>query len=93
MHNIIVRFASFPPQLKQINQDHIKISFIEENAQCLRAKSYTQHSTSHRLNAFYFLSRSLRRCFTFSQLNVLPLRKKFINIAIGPEAIQKSLCR
>ncbi len=39
MHNIIVRFASFPPQLKQINQDHIKISLIEENALCERLRS------------------------------------------------------
>lgn len=51
MHNIIVRFASFPPQLKQINQDHIKISFIEENAQCLLSEEL--HTTSHHLNAFY----------------------------------------
>lgn len=50
MHNIIVRFASFPPQLKQINQDHIKISFIEENSQCLRA-TITHHHIN--LNAFY----------------------------------------
>lgn len=43
MHNIIVRFASFPPQLKQINQDHIKISFIEENSTAsANEESYTQ---------------------------------------------------
>lgn len=61
MHNIIVRFASFPPQLKQINQDHIKISSIEENAQCLRAK----RRVTHNITSFncILLSRSLRRCF------------------------------
>lgn len=46
MHNIIVRFASFPPQLKQINQDHIKISFIEENALNVCERRVIRHTTS-----------------------------------------------